>query len=70
MKSNMNDIDKLVEALRAIRKAAMEHPCFSPIIYASRDYARLEDVGGDIAAWTQIAITADEALDAVGKGEL
>lgn len=50
------------EALESILKTARDHPCFDVDAYVERDICYLVQQGGDIYAWTMIAITANDAL--------
>lgn len=50
------------EALKSIRKTAMDHPAFMLDEFERRDIDVICKAGGDCCDWTMIAITADDAL--------
>jgi len=56
------ELKPLVEALESILATAKEHPAFAQDRFDDRDMDALENEGGDVADWTQIAITAADAL--------
>ena len=53
---------KTTEAMRAVRRMAMLHPCFDARLFEKRDIDELARIGGDICDWTMVAIIADDAL--------
>lgn len=62
-------IRELREALDGICEQAQDHPAFLPACFDDRDFDTIEQVGGDSADWTLIAIMADDALCKTAKYE-
>lgn len=56
--------DPLREALKTIRDKAMDHSKFDREAFYAKDLEALAKIGGDTCDWTEIAIIADEALEA------
>lgn len=56
--------DTLIQALKTIRDKAMDHPRFDREAFYGRDLETIAQIGGDTCDWTEIAIIADEALEA------
>lgn len=50
------------KALLQILEMVKDHPCFDAEAFECRDVDGLVKQGGDICAWTMVAIIADDAL--------
>ena len=64
-KSNDNTIkvnQKMRDALNSIRVIAMHHPSFNEELYKGTDLDAIQEIGGDTADWTILAIIANAGL--------
>jgi len=53
---------KMRDALNSLRIIAMNHPAFNIDLFKAKDLENIQEIGGDAADWTILAIIADEGL--------
>lgn len=57
------EAERMRVALRTALLEVMDHPLFDEAMFEARDIKALCKVGGDICAWTGLAITLADALE-------